>query len=60
MILNPEQKDLRNRVRAMWDQWEADVQVRYDADQFSLEDVTNLMARVGAQVGIGGRSEATQ
>jgi hypothetical protein len=42
------------RVRAMWDPgWEAVVQVRYDADMFCLMDVTNLLARVGMQVGLG-------
>jgi hypothetical protein len=42
------------RVRAMWDPgWEATVRVRYDADQFNLEDVTNLLMRVGMQVGLG-------
>lgn len=40
------------RSRPMWDEWEADVRVRYDADQFSLTDVSNLMARVGQQVGL--------
>ncbi|MCK9505892.1 MAG: hypothetical protein M0Q95_17150 [Porticoccaceae bacterium] len=41
------------RSRPMWTQWAADVRVRYDADQFSLEDAYNLLHRVGAQVGIG-------
>lgn len=42
------------RVRAMWDPgWEAKVRVRYDADQFSLDDVSNLIMRVGLQVGVG-------
>jgi len=42
------------RPRPMWDAgWEADVRVRFDLDQFSLQDVTNLMVRVGMQVGIG-------
>jgi hypothetical protein len=27
--------------------------VVYDADQFTLEDVSNLLARAGMQVGIG-------
>ncbi len=40
------------RSRPMWDKWEADVRIRYDADQFSLDDVTNLLSRVGEQVGI--------
>lgn len=29
------------------------VTVRFDADQFTVADVTNLMARVGLQCGIG-------
>ena len=41
------------RVRPMWREWGAEVKVSYDADQFTLQDVTNLMQRVGMQVGIG-------
>ena len=42
------------RPRAMWGPgWEAKVRVRFDADQFTLQDVANLMARAGVQVGIG-------
>lgn len=41
------------RSRPMWREWSAKVRVRYDADQFSAEDVANLMQRVGLQVGIG-------
>lgn len=41
------------RTRAMWKTWSAKVRVRYDADQFSQNDVANLMMRVGMQVGIG-------
>ena len=40
-------------VRAAYHDWSAKVRIRFDADQFSLEDVTNLLARVGSQVGIG-------
>lgn len=40
-------------VRAAYHDWKAKIRIRYDADQFTLEDVTNLMARVGLQVGIG-------
>jgi hypothetical protein len=43
--------DLRARPR--WDEWSVSVRVRYDADQFCEEEVINLMARVGAQGGIG-------
>ena len=41
------------RVRPMWREWGANVRVKYDADQFTIQDVTNLMQRVGMQVGIG-------
>ncbi len=42
------------RPRPMWAPgWEALVRVRFDADQFKLDDVANLMMRVGMQVGIG-------
>jgi hypothetical protein len=40
-------------VRPCYDKWSAKPTIRFDADQFTLEDVTNLLARVGAQVGIG-------
>jgi len=40
-------------LRALWPQWEAKARVRYDANQFQLADVTNLMIRVGALHGIG-------
>ena len=42
------------RPRPMWREgWEAAVTIQYDRDQFSLDDVTNLLMRVGVQVGIG-------
>lgn len=41
------------RSRAMWREWSATVRIKFDADLFSLQDVTNLMCRVGQQVGIG-------
>ena len=40
-------------VRAAYHDWKAVIRIRYDADQFTLQDVSNLMARVGLQVGIG-------
>lgn len=41
------------RARAMWNPgWEAVVRVTWDSDQFALEDVTNLLHRVGLQGGI--------
>ncbi len=39
-------------VRPMYFPWHSIVRIRFDADQFALADVTNLLARVGEQVGI--------
>jgi hypothetical protein len=39
-------------VRPAFFNWYANVTVRWDADQFSLEDVINLLSRVGLQVGL--------
>lgn len=39
-------------VRAAYHAWSANIKIRWDADQFTLEDVTNLLMRVGQQVGI--------
>ena len=41
------------RARPMYFPWEALVNLRYDAGILTLQDVLNLMARVGMQVGIG-------
>lgn len=48
------------RPRPMWKPgWQAVVRVRFDADQFTLVDVANLMVRAGLQVGIGeGRNDS--
>lgn len=40
-------------IRAAYHDWSAEVRIRWDADQFSIDDVANLLARVGQQVGIG-------
>jgi len=40
-------------VRAAYHNWKAKVRIRWDMDQFTLDDITNLLARVGQQVGIG-------
>jgi len=49
------------RVRPMWRQWACTLRIIYDAEQFSLQDVTNLLARVGMQVGIGeGRPDSRE
>lgn len=42
------------RSRPMWNHgWEARVSLRWDGDQFSNNDVINLLARAGMQVGVG-------
>lgn len=42
------------RARPMWKPgWKVDLTVRWDADQFTVSDIANLLARVGLQVGIG-------
>lgn len=41
------------RVRPMWREWHADVRVRFDRDQFTPQDVANLLSRAGMQVGLG-------
>ena len=39
-------------VRAAYHDWSAKVKIRWDADQFSVIDVSNLLTRVGMQVGL--------
>lgn len=41
------------RSRPMWQKWSARPKIQYDADQFREIDVINLLARAGAQVGVG-------
>lgn len=41
------------RARPIWTEWGCVVRIQYDADHFGLQDVTNLLARAGAQVGVG-------
>lgn len=42
------------RSRPMWAPgWKAKLRIRFDADQFTVADVANLLARVGLQGGIG-------
>lgn len=50
------------RPRPMWAVgWEAVVTIRWDADQFTITDVTNLLSRMGEQVGIGaGRPDSKE
>lgn len=40
-------------ARARWLEWKINLRVEFDEDQFSAEDVANLLMRVGRQVGIG-------
>lgn len=48
------------RIRPLWQPgWRAVVTLRYDADMVDAQTVVNLLARVGAQVGIGeGRADS--
>jgi hypothetical protein len=39
-------------VRAAYHDWSAKIKIRWDADQFSLDDIANLLCRVGQQVGL--------
>jgi hypothetical protein len=41
------------RALPMWDTWGVTLRVRYDADQFTYEDIANLVERAGMQVGVG-------
>ena len=40
-------------VRPMWMEWGVRLRVSFDADQFSLEDVAELLKHAGAQNGVG-------
>ena len=39
-------------VRAAYHNWSSKVTIRWDADQFTIDDIYNLLTRVGLQVGI--------
>jgi hypothetical protein len=41
------------RMRPIWREWAANLRIRFDMEQFSPDDVTNLLIRAGRQVGIG-------
>jgi hypothetical protein len=41
------------RARPMWREWSLKLRVRYDAEQFTVTDVANLIMRAGMQVGVG-------
>jgi hypothetical protein len=40
-------------VRPIWDEWSAVLTLKWDGDQFGVQDVVNLVSRAGIQVGIG-------
>lgn len=40
-------------ARPFFMKWKANLHLEWDADQFSMSDVVNLLARVGQQVGVG-------
>ena len=40
-------------IRAAYHDWSAKVKIRWDADQFTIGDISSLLSRVGQQVGIG-------
>jgi hypothetical protein len=40
-------------IRSAYHSWTARPTIRWDSDQFTLTDITNLLSRVGQQVGIG-------
>ena len=40
-------------VRAAYHQWSAKLKIRWDLDQLTAKDVSNLLMRVGQQIGIG-------
>lgn len=41
------------RVRPRWDEWSANLRIRFDMEQFAPEDVINLLVRAGGQGGVG-------
>lgn len=41
------------RIRPLWREWHAEPTIQFDEEQFSLQDVINLLARAGLQVGLG-------
>lgn len=48
------------RIRPRWDEWTANLRLRFDQDQFSDEDIIHLLYRAGTQCGIcEGRPDST-
>ena len=39
--------------RPMWTKWRMVLQLKWDSDQFTVNDIANLLSRAGQQVGIG-------
>jgi len=39
-------------IRPIYDDWKSEVTIEYDADIFTIDDIANLLARVGKQVGL--------
>lgn len=52
-VRNPNTGKIQIATRAAYHNWSAKLNIRWDADQFSLTDVSNLLMRVGVQCGIG-------
>lgn len=52
-VRNPSTGGTSLASRPQWIEWGAKLRFRYDADQFTANDVVNLIARAGAQVGVG-------
>lgn len=48
------------RIRPRWDEWSAVLRIRFDQDQFSDDDIVNLLYRAGTQCGVcEGRPDST-
>ena len=41
------------RARPLWNSWRLNLNMEFDADMLSKEDIVNLLCRAGRQVGIG-------
>jgi hypothetical protein len=48
------------RCRPIWKQWGATLQVSFDSDTFSVQDISNLIYRAGLQVGVGAGRPASK
>jgi hypothetical protein len=40
------------RVRPRWHEWSANLRIKFDLDQFTVDDVINLLMRAGQQCGV--------